>query len=76
MHARLPAHIVALRIAPVPTHKHFNKSFSIMPSSDPQAKNASGLTPTETKALKERSPEEHEKPIIQSIKEVSRSPTE
>ena len=44
-----------------------------MPSSDPEAKNASGLTPTQTKALNERDPEEHERAIIQSIKEVSSS---
>ena len=44
-----------------------------MPSSDPEAKNASGLTPTQTKALNERNLEEHERAIIQSIKEVSSS---
>ncbi|KIP03622.1 hypothetical protein PHLGIDRAFT_77281 [Phlebiopsis gigantea 11061_1 CR5-6] len=40
-----------------------------MPTSDPEVKNASGLTPTQTKALKERNPEDHERSIIQSIKE-------
>lgn len=41
-----------------------------MPSSDPSAKNASGLTPQETKSLKERQMEEWEKPIIQTMKDV------
>ena len=42
-----------------------------MPSNDPNAPNASGLTPNETKALKERHAEAHESQIIQSLKEVS-----
>lgn len=41
-----------------------------MPSNDPQAKNASGLTPNETKSLKERGAEPHEEKIIQGIKEL------
>ena len=41
-----------------------------MPSNDPNAPNASGLTPTETKALNERQAHPHESQIIQSIKEV------
>ncbi|KAJ3541126.1 hypothetical protein NM688_g6130 [Phlebia brevispora] len=41
-----------------------------MPSSDPNATNASGLKPTETKSLKERQAEPHESEIIQSIKEL------
>lgn len=41
-----------------------------MPLNDPNAKNASGLTPTESKNLKERAVELHEQPIIQGIKEV------
>ena len=53
------------------------KSFSVsrkyksnMPSNNPMALNASGLTPADTKNLKERQPEPHEENIIQSIKEV------
>lgn len=42
-----------------------------MPSNDPNATNASGLTPSETKALGERQSESHESQIIESIKEVS-----
>ncbi|KAI0705874.1 hypothetical protein BC835DRAFT_1261164 [Cytidiella melzeri] len=41
-----------------------------MPSSNSEAPNASGLTPVETKALKERSVESHEKKIIESMKEL------
>ncbi|KDQ63132.1 hypothetical protein JAAARDRAFT_29133 [Jaapia argillacea MUCL 33604] len=41
-----------------------------MPSSDPNAKNFAGLTPEESKALKERAPESHEEKIIQAIKEL------
>ncbi|EPQ60285.1 hypothetical protein GLOTRDRAFT_30198 [Gloeophyllum trabeum ATCC 11539] len=41
-----------------------------MPSSDPNAKNAAGLTPTESRSLSERQPEEHEKPILQAIREL------
>ncbi|EED82759.1 predicted protein [Postia placenta Mad-698-R] len=40
-----------------------------MPSNDMNAQNASGLTPNETKSLKERIPEHHEEKIIQGIKE-------
>lgn len=43
-----------------------------MPSSDPNAQNASGLTPNESKGLKERQAEAHESQVIQSIKEVGR----
>ncbi|KAH9858316.1 hypothetical protein C2E23DRAFT_865211 [Lenzites betulinus] len=39
-----------------------------MPVSDPNALNASGLSATETKNLKERKPEAHEEKILQSIK--------
>lgn len=41
-----------------------------MPSNDMNAQNASGLTPNETKSLKERIPEHHEEKIIQGIKEL------
>ncbi|KAI1794050.1 hypothetical protein LXA43DRAFT_1121069 [Ganoderma leucocontextum] len=41
-----------------------------MPLNDPNAENASGLTPNESKNLKERSVEPHEQPIIQGIKEL------
>ncbi|KAI0093983.1 hypothetical protein BDY19DRAFT_881332 [Irpex rosettiformis] len=41
-----------------------------MPSDDPEARNASGLIPSETKSLKERTVEPHESEIIQSIKEL------
>ena len=47
------------------------KFISVMPSSNPEAKNACGLTPAESKSLKERVPEAHEQPIVQAIKEVS-----
>ena len=45
-----------------------------MPTNDPEAKNASGLTPAQTRALKERNPRDHERAIIQSINEVSSAP--
>lgn len=35
-----------------------------MPSNDPNAKNAAGLTPSETKGLRERQPEAHEEKIL------------
>ncbi|EIN13879.1 hypothetical protein PUNSTDRAFT_56402 [Punctularia strigosozonata HHB-11173 SS5] len=41
-----------------------------MPSSNPDAPNASGLAANETKALEERSIQPHEESIIQSIKEM------
>ncbi|RPD65084.1 hypothetical protein L227DRAFT_571523 [Lentinus tigrinus ALCF2SS1-6] len=41
-----------------------------MPSNDPQATNASGLTAQETKSLRERKPEPHEEKILQGIKEL------
>ena len=41
-----------------------------MPLNDPNAKNASGLTPNESKNLKERTVESHEQLIIEGIKEV------
>ncbi|KAI0081066.1 hypothetical protein K474DRAFT_1682172 [Panus rudis PR-1116 ss-1] len=41
-----------------------------MPSNNPDAKNASGLTPTETRSLKERKPESYEEPILKGIKEL------
>ncbi|KAI0345243.1 hypothetical protein BDW22DRAFT_1426926 [Trametopsis cervina] len=41
-----------------------------MPSSDPEALNASGLTPVQSKALKERSVEPHETKIIEAVKEL------
>ncbi|KAM5536031.1 hypothetical protein V8D89_010289 [Ganoderma adspersum] len=41
-----------------------------MPLNDPNAKNASGLTPNESKNLKERTVESHEQPIIEGIKEL------
>ena len=44
-----------------------------MPSNNPTMANASGLTPAETKALKERQAEPHESQIIASIKEVSQT---
>lgn len=50
--------------------RRLQASYSTMPSSNPEARNASGLTPTESKALKERSVEPHETKVIQSIKEV------
>lgn len=42
-----------------------------MRSSDLEARNASGLTPNETKALNERKVASHETRIIESIKEVN-----
>lgn len=42
-----------------------------MPSNNPEARNASGLTPSETKNLKTRQAEPHEDSIIQCIKEVN-----
>ncbi|KAI0783298.1 hypothetical protein C8Q75DRAFT_810886 [Abortiporus biennis] len=48
-----------------------------MPSSDPEATNATGLKPNESKALKERSPQPHEEAVIKGIKEMySCKPTE
>ncbi|RDX51918.1 hypothetical protein OH76DRAFT_1345888 [Lentinus brumalis] len=48
-----------------------------MPSNDPNAKNASGLTPSETKGLRERQPEASEEKILEGIKELySSKPTE
>ncbi|KAI0718935.1 hypothetical protein C8T65DRAFT_569813 [Cerioporus squamosus] len=41
-----------------------------MPSSDPNAKNASGLSANETKGLRERQPEAHEEKVLQGIKEL------
>lgn len=68
MLARLPTRIPTLRASIQIQRK---QQFATMPTSDPEVKNASGLTPTQTKALKERNPEDHERSIIQSIKEVS-----
>lgn len=42
-----------------------------MPVSSDDVKNASGLTASETKNLKDRSPEQHEQKIIEGIREVS-----
>ncbi|GJE89617.1 nuclear transport factor 2 family protein [Phanerochaete sordida] len=67
MLARPLAHIPALRAPALLAPRRY---FSIMPSSDPNAKNASGLTPHETKSLSERQPEDWEKPIVQSMKEL------
>jgi hypothetical protein len=36
-----------------------------------EARNASGLTPSQSKALKERNAEPHEEKIISAIKQVS-----
>jgi len=48
-----------------------------MPSNDSEAPNATGLNSHETKALKERSAQPHEEPIIKAIKELYTSnPTE
>ena len=63
---RLPHRIIIT----VGSRRLQSRYYSIMPSSDPEARNASGLTPAETKSLKERSVESHESKIIQSIKEV------
>lgn len=52
-----------------PTSSYIRYS-STMPSSDPEALNASGLTPVQSKALKERSVEPHESKIIEAVKEV------
>ncbi|KAI0763701.1 hypothetical protein BC629DRAFT_1293766 [Irpex lacteus] len=41
-----------------------------MPSNDPEARNASGLIPAQSRSLRERSVEPHESKIIQSIKEL------
>lgn len=41
-----------------------------MPSSNPDAVNAAGLKPAESKSLSERSAEPHEERIVQSIKEL------
>ncbi|PIL31476.1 hypothetical protein GSI_06178 [Ganoderma sinense ZZ0214-1] len=41
-----------------------------MPLSDPNAKNASGLTPNESKSLKERNVEPHEQLIIAGVREL------
>ena len=41
-----------------------------MPVSNDDVKNASGLTASETKGLKERSPAPHEQQIVVGIKEV------
>ncbi|KZT30971.1 hypothetical protein NEOLEDRAFT_1083587 [Neolentinus lepideus HHB14362 ss-1] len=48
-----------------------------MPSSDPNAKNAAGLTPTESRSLSERQPEQHEQTILAAIKDLyTCNPTE
>lgn len=48
-----------------------------MPSSDPNAKNAAGLTPAESRSLSERQPEGSEERIVKAIKELySSKPTE
>lgn len=53
------------------TVRHFAASTRCnMPSNDPNAKNASGLTPSETKGLRERQPEASEEKILEGIKEV------
>lgn len=49
---------------------HVARFLSVMPSNNMDASNASGLTPNETKSLKERSAEPHEEKILQGIKEV------
>lgn len=41
-----------------------------MPSSNPEAKNAAGLAPHESRSLKERKPELHEEGILDGIKQV------
>lgn len=41
-----------------------------MPSNNPEALNVSGLTPDESKNLKERQAEPYEEKIIQCMKEV------
>lgn len=41
-----------------------------MPSNNPEAKNAAGLVPHESKLLKERKPESHEESILYGIKQV------
>lgn len=69
--------LVALKLLPPSTHHlafcqshtrlvHFRNMST--------AVNASGLTPSETKALKERSAQPHEEKIIQAIKEVLSPP--
>ncbi|PCH34195.1 hypothetical protein WOLCODRAFT_94999 [Wolfiporia cocos MD-104 SS10] len=46
------------------------RSFRIMPSNNMEAANASGLTPNETKSLKERSADPHEEKILKAVKEL------
>ena len=58
-----------------PAVRHFAASARCsMPSNDPKATNASGLTPQESKGLRERQPEPHEEKILQGIKEVCAFP--
>ena len=58
---------------PPQLHSRIARLLSAMPSNNMDATNASGVTPNETKSLKERSPEPHEEKILKGIKEVRRT---